>query len=308
MIQHTCPNCGAQLDVPDQYAGRTVKCGGCGAATQCPMESGPPAIPVASAKLSASPPPPIQDGSKSQAIACLVLAILAFVCLGIGAVANVLARAREVAERMSCQNNLNQLGMVVKMYCVDKENKNHAFPSISGKPGCLMFDKEEVYPKFLDDPRILVCPSHRTESMGKLKPEQLLDDQSYFYLGYALCGDEDVENFCEVYRQRMAAGQPLDDDIPVPRGKGTNGGEIIYRLQEGVERLMVTDINNPGSANLAQSSMPIFIERPIRHWFRSGGGNVVFMDGHVEYVKYPGFWPMTEKTISALEALDTMGK
>jgi len=36
------------------------------------------------------------------------------------------------------------------------------------------------------------------------------------------------------------------------------------------------------------------------------GGNVLFMDGHVEFMRYPGKWPMTEETVEILESLDAL--
>ena len=40
---------------------------------------------------------------------------------------------------------------------------------------------------------------------------------------------------------------PLDEDIQA-------GPVTVYRLREGVERFMITDINNPASASMAQST------------------------------------------------------
>ncbi len=355
MIKHTCPNCGAQLDVPDQYAGQTIKCGGCGATTQCPLESGPPSIPVVPLEGS-SPPPPVQDGSKAQAVASLVLAILAFACLGpLGSIPAVilghfalsnirkgtmpadarglamaglvlgyiniaiiivfmlimpaillpaLARARESARRSSCQNNLKQMGIVYKMFA--NESKGQEFPHLSSTPGQLMSAKDEIYPEYLTDRQILVCPSDVDSSRRVSRPEMLVDDESYFYLGYAVANETDLLSFCEVYRERMSKGQPLDGDLQVPAGKGSCGGSVIFQLREGIERFFITDINNPAGAAMVQSSLPILIERPENHVPK--GGNVLYLDGHVEFVKYGTKWPMTDRSLNALKELDAMGK
>ena len=47
----------------------------------------------------------------------------------------------------------------------------------------------------------------------------------------------------------------------------------------------------------------MMIERP---GLQRGGSNVLFMDGRVEFIPYPGKWPMTEKFIKALESLDEL--
>ncbi len=78
---------------------------------------------------------------------------------------------------------------------------------------------------------------------------------------------------------------------PDPNGGVGNGaGNTIYRLREGVERFMITDINNPGASALAQSSIFIMADliATTPHGFNHvpGGSNVLYMDGHVEFIRY----------------------
>jgi len=78
------------------------------------------------------------------------------------------------------------------------------------------------------------------------------------------------------------------------------------RLREGIERFLITDINNPaGSAN-AQSDIWIMFDAWTQNDTRSyfggsavsrfnhlpGGSNVLYMDGHVEFVKLHEKAPM----------------
>jgi prepilin-type processing-associated H-X9-DG protein len=82
-----------------------------------------------------------------------------------------------------------------------------------------------------------------------------------------------------------------------PVGNGGTIGGTIYRLREGIERFMITDINNPAGSAMGQSELPIFWDMAHRDWgdFTSygtwnhvpSGGNVLFMDGHVEFHNYP---------------------
>ncbi|HQE84281.1 MAG TPA: hypothetical protein PLM14_14870, partial [Candidatus Hydrogenedentes bacterium] len=74
-----------------------------------------------------------------------------------------------------------------------------------------------------------------------------------------------------------------------------------YRLREGIERFFITDINNPASSTLAQSELAVMHDetasrnsRPPLVAFNHipGGGNVLYMDGHVEFIRYPGSWPI----------------
>ena len=75
----------------------------------------------------------------------------------------------------------------------------------------------------------------------------------------------------------------------------------IYRLREGIERFYITDINNPAASTVAQSELAIMHDEAnadtgyggsIAFNHLPGGGNVLYMDGHVEFVKYPGEWPI----------------
>jgi prepilin-type N-terminal cleavage/methylation domain-containing protein/prepilin-type processing-associated H-X9-DG protein len=71
----------------------------------------------------------------------------------------------------------------------------------------------------------------------------------------------------------------------------------IYRLREGIERFFITDINNPAASALAQSELAVEFDNVsadaavFNHI--PGGANVLFMDGHVEFIKFPGEHPVS---------------
>jgi len=75
---------------------------------------------------------------------------------------------------------------------------------------------------------------------------------------------------------------------------GNGGTQYVYRLREGVERFMVTDINNPAATAMAQSSLFVMFDLMgtgvsstlFNHL--PGGCNVLYLDGHVEFIKYVG--------------------
>jgi prepilin-type N-terminal cleavage/methylation domain-containing protein/prepilin-type processing-associated H-X9-DG protein len=70
-----------------------------------------------------------------------------------------------------------------------------------------------------------------------------------------------------------------------------------YRLREGIERFFITDINNPAASARAQSEIAVQwdIVTPQTGDFNHipGGGNVLWMDGHVEFLRYPAKHPLT---------------
>lgn len=71
----------------------------------------------------------------------------------------------------------------------------------------------------------------------------------------------------------------------------------VPRLREGVERFFITDINNPGAAAQAQTTIPVLFDLvsvvPSEFNHVPSGSNVLFMDGHVEFQRYPGEFPVT---------------
>ncbi len=98
---------------------------------------------------------------------------------------------------------------------------------------------------------------------------------------------------------------------------GSGNGKITYRVREGIERFLITDINNPAASNLAQSQIPIMfdiISAPntetglfpapdpgdaspdfvARFNHVPGGLNCLYMDGHVEFIRYKAKFPCTE--------------
>jgi len=86
-----------------------------------------------------------------------------------------------------------------------------------------------------------------------------------------------------------------NDDIPFTNDDGLE--KTIYRLREGIERFFITDINNPAGSAKAQSTIPVMFDMSsstageFNHI--PGGGNVLFMDGHVNFIRFPGDFPVT---------------
>ncbi len=203
-----------------------------------------------------------------------------------------------------------------------------------------------IYPEYLSDMNIYFCPSDSTSNpdsflncpgggwcvnscgaghpmQGKLDPEEF-DDRSYWYMGWMA---EDDAHYAALWAQTQL--QPLftppgngsywrDSDLECggPCSNGVAGygfnipaGTTIYRLREGIERFLITDINNPAASAMAQSEVAVMwdgIESNIdvagkqregsldQFHHIPGGSNVLYLDGHVEFIKYPGEFPCSE--------------
>ena len=214
------------------------------------------------------------------------------------------AQAKYVARALcqSCQNNLKQCGLVLKLYA--NEAPDQLFPPLSPLPGNLMWDKETVYPEYLTDPLILVCPAEKAkwQRAGEMtdleqKAAFCFHNSAYWYLGYALPDEKTGLAFVDTYKKQIENSGDFTADLKDAEGNP------IRRLQEGVERYFIMDIHNPAGAAMIQSKLPVFIERPGHH---DDQINVLFMDGHVERLTYPGEFPVSQPFIEALSSLEKL--
>ncbi|GMW01252.1 MAG: hypothetical protein AMXMBFR84_23890 [Candidatus Hydrogenedentota bacterium] len=89
-------------------------------------------------------------------------------------------------------------------------------------------------------------------------------------------------------------GAASDRDFTVSgahAGTQAGGGNKIYRLKEGIERFLITNINSPASGSTASSSIPVMwdhistLAQDYNHV--PGGCNVLYLDGHVSFIRYP---------------------
>jgi prepilin-type processing-associated H-X9-DG protein len=232
------------------------------------------------------------------------------------------------------------------------ESKGERYPTVrryrptSNNIGCgtrqndyeVMFDGPSVYPEYLSDHNVLVCPSDSDGgdiALGQWNenndPDQPINPctfnaHSYNYFGYAIENkywliDPTQENlqgqtppynvatFVEPnFYSRFATfvlvdipvnwaqngdGSVFDNDLPIP-----NTPYTIYRLREGIERFLITDINNPAASARAQSDTWIYMDdinsaNPDFMNHIPGGGNVLYLDGHVSFLRYKTVTPFS---------------
>jgi len=196
-----------------------------------------------------------------------------------------------------------------------------------------IFDCQGMYPEYLSEWKVLLCPSDsmwNASGSGQNVPERWwyagnvnpslrgridprrIDSTSYVYIGWMfdddtidlpgghepddpawdIITDGNVAALLQFATIFSTATNPLgrlfDQDF-------SSGGTTIYRIREGIERFMITDINNPAGSAQAQSEIAVMFdtvsERVGDFSHVPAGANTLYMDGHVEFLKYPSEFP-----------------
>lgn len=206
--------------------------------------------------------------------------LITVIAVGIAVPAVSLAHARG---RSSCAGNLKQLGVVFKMYA--DENKEY-FPPLSPIPDNWIPDAEAVYPEYLSDLSVLICPSsrfarpetfrladtwdHPDGKVGAYHPD-CVSSLFYVYTGYVIQSDE------------QAFG--LFDASQRTPWETVRSGKLEFEVPVWEER--------PNGDRGARRGMPLLwdrvplVEEEFSH--RPLGGNVLHMDGSVQFVRYNRF-------------------
>jgi prepilin-type processing-associated H-X9-DG protein len=109
----------------------------------------------------------------------------------------------------------------------------------------------------------------------------------------------DVQVWVENAFTDIDARKKLNGDINL-EDYDASDTRTVYRLREGIERFFITDINNPAASAMSQSEIAIVHDdtnakvQGATAMFNHvpGGGNVLYLDGHVAFIRYPGDWPV----------------
>ena len=197
----------------------------------------------------------------------------------------------------------------------------------------LTWHGQSIFPEYLSDVYVLACPSStgdiaeidggRYNLYGDvnqgINPSRF-SDSSYVYTGYSLPdsvvfinpGQQDT--FTDIKPDAFLALTQLLTSNPKAEIEAGNSptvdndievGEVTFlRLKEGIERFSITDINNPSASSTAQSNIWIYNDGATteinQYNHIPGGGNILYLDGHVEFMKYPGTGPLSKAVVELI--------
>ncbi len=152
----------------------------------------------------------------------------------------------------------------------------------NGHYGALAVDESYIYIGWVID------KGRSTDNPMTLPPIPGLTDQPI--TGPAQMVEMAINSIAQVFINPASWPNYVDKDITVSPGNGNGGGSVVYRLREGIERFLITDINNPSASAQAQSEVWIMFDHVSTDtgMFNHipGGSNVLYMDGHVEFIRY----------------------
>lgn len=293
-ITFSCPQCGKQTNVADQYAGQTGPCQACGATITIPYPNKP----------AYAPPPTKSGGSSGAGIGVMIgvgVLLGVFLCGGVGLALLLPAvqAAREAARRMSCRNNLKQVAIALHNYhdtyktfppsvINDKDGK----PMHSWRTMILPFiEQQPLYDRYdshvpWDSPQnqgvvnvpipVYQCPSDATAGTGPytnymyvVGPGGAFDGQKKLSLAQIRDGSSNTILLVEIPGGNKRWAEPgditVDELMNILDGRTNHPGGIQVAMADGSVLFLDQQVDRENLRRMLNPDDGMAVEMPLRN-------------------------------------------
>ncbi len=169
-----------------------------------------------------------------------LLVVIAIISILAGMLLPSLQRAREVAKRAKCGNNIRQIALAIRMYA---SCFGDSYPtSASGNATTQYEDLGILYPDFVSDLEVFVCASsgdrmpRRTSETDNGKPFRARDEKENVSYAYGL--DKSAAN--KAWTESAAGSTVRSLDMTVPRAISRISAISAYFLASRCFRTMIS--------------------------------------------------------------------
>ena len=217
-----------------------------------------------------------------------------------------LAPLQRALFRASGGNDMADMWFACEHYARDHDGM---LPPLDKEPGRLMFERNLMHADYGITGKSVTMQYDRNAPASWRDYEDdktladntdFIDDHSWWYLGYEISSDAEGVQFLRAYLSQVLAGGSFDADLEFQSNDAPQSSVKLHRL------VRPSPPDNKPDADSPFGKIPVFVERP-GHYKGYSGGWVMYLDGHREYLDYPGCFPMSADFIEVLRVIDEAG-
>jgi len=196
-------------------------------------------------------------------------------------------------------SNLKRISMAFDLYTRD----HGEYPPLTRYANYWMFNLESVYPEYLADLQLLINPKLANGTELQKEVERLaaqhpidwvrithLAAQGYVYLPWEMASEEDLAAAMEYVAERRGGELPVDGILGIGDKTLTPHGYDPDADRAGSRESRPRKSERSGE-------IPVMFENTVPPHGTLKGANVLYADGHVEFVRQEQRFPATDATL-----------